>query len=274
LQAQDWYVLWAIVRKEWRIFSRYPLNALLRIADPLIWLTPVYFMSLSFSVNGRAPGFEAFTGTHNFLAFILLGNIVGSYISAVLWNMGFSLKQEMEQGTLESLWLTPNSPWLHLIGRSTVSVLVTGLNTLGVWLAAYLLFGFEITSALGPALLVLIPMVIALYGFGIAYAGIVLYLRDAVTLSDIGTYTLQILSGINFPVTALPRPLMIVGLTLPMTYAIDAIRALLIGTTPLVAIEVSLAIVLISMFVFLILGRVVFERIDTRVRKMGTLSTH
>ena len=111
-------------------------------------------------------------------------------------------------------------------------------------------FGFEITSALGPALLVLIPMVIALYGFGIAYAGIVLYLRDAVTLSDIGTYTLQILSGINFPVTALPRPLMIVGLTLPMTYAIDAIRALLIGTTPLVAIEVSLAIVLISMFVF------------------------
>ena len=56
MQAQDWYVLWAIVRKEWRIFSRYPLNALLRIADPLIWLTPVYFMSLSFSVNGRAPG--------------------------------------------------------------------------------------------------------------------------------------------------------------------------------------------------------------------------
>ena len=149
-----------------------------------------------------------------------------------------------------------------------------GREKRGVWLAAYLLFGFEITSALGPGIAGAYPDGHRSVRLRHRLRRHSVYLRDAVTLSDIGTYTLQILSGINFPVTALPRPLMIVGLTLPMTYAIDAIRALLIGTTPLVAIEVSLAIVLISMFVFLILGRVVFERIDTRVRKMGTLSTH
>lgn len=270
----DWYVLWAVVRKEWLVFLRYPLNAVMRIVEPIMWLVPVYFMGMSFSEDGYATGFVASTGTGDFLAFILLGSVVSSYVSAVIWGMGFSLKQEMEQGTLESLWLTPNSRLWLLIGRSTVSVLITGLNTVGVFLIAHVLFGFEVTGAIAAALVVLVPMVIALYGFGIAYAGIVLYLREANTLSDVGSYTLQLLTGVNFPVTALPRVLMVVGLTLPMTYAIDAIRALLIGTTPLVTIPASFIIVLASMLAFLLLGRMVFRRIDEKVRTMGTLSTH
>src|SRR5690606_40227745 len=81
----------------------------MRIVQPVMWVAPVYFMGVSFSVDGEAVGFAASTGTSEFLAFILLGSVVSSYVSAVLWGIGFSLKQEMEQGTLESLWLTPNS---------------------------------------------------------------------------------------------------------------------------------------------------------------------
>lgn len=274
MRAHDWHVLWAVIRKEWRVFLRYPLNAVMRIVEPIMWLVPVYFMGVSFSVDGEAVGFAASAGTSDFLAFILLGSVVSSYVSAVLWGMGFSLKQEMEQGTLESLWLTPNSRLWLLVGRSTVSVLITGLNTVGVMVVAYFLFGFEITGSIAAALVVLVPMVIALYGFGIAYAGIVLYLRDANTLSDMGGYVLQLVTGVNFPVTALPRALMVVGMALPMTYAIDAMRALLIDARPLVAVPASFAIVIVSMVAFLVLGRVVFERIDARVRTMGTLSTH
>lgn len=274
MRTQDWHVLWAVIRKEWRVFLRYPLNAVMRIVEPVMWLVPVYFMGVAFSDGGRMTGFEAFTGTGNFLAFILLGNVVSSYVSAVLWGIGFSLKQEMEQGTLESLWLTPNSRLWLLVGRSTISIFITALNTVGVGLVAYWLFGFEITGSLAAALVILIPMVIALYGFGIAYAGVVLYLRDANTLSDMGSYVLQLLSGVNFPVTALPRALMVVGLALPMTYAIDAMRTLVVGSAPLVSVPVSFAIVIVSMVVFLVVGRTVFDRIDRKVRTLGTLSTH
>lgn len=274
MRAHDWHVLWAVIRKEWRVFLRYPLNAIMRIIEPIMWLVPVYFMGVSFSVDGEAVGFAASTGTSEFLTFILLGSVVSSYVSAVLWGIGFSLKQEMEQGTLESLWLTPNSRLWLLVGRSTISVLITALNTAGVGLVAYFLFGFEITGSIIAALLVLIPMVIALYGFGIAYAGIVLYLREANVLSDVGGYIMQLLTGVNFPVTALPRALMVLGMAFPMTYAIDAMRALLLGTKPLVAVPLSFAIVIASMVAFLMLGRVVFDRIDAKVRTMGTLSTH
>src|SRR5690606_36696082 len=181
---------------------------------------------------------------------------------AVLWGIGFSLKQEMEQGTLESLWLTPNSRLWLLVGRSTVSVLITGRNTIGVGIVVYFLFGCEVTGSIAAALLVLVPMVIGLYGFGVAYAGIVLYLREANTLSDVGGYVLQRLTGVNCPAHAMPRTLMVVGLALPMTYSIDAMWALLLGTRPLVAVSLSFAIFIVAMAAFLWLGRSVFDRID------------
>ncbi|HEY8417808.1 MAG TPA: hypothetical protein VIK93_07225 [Limnochordales bacterium] len=114
----------------------------------------------------------------------------------------------------------------------------------------------------------------SLYGFGIAYAGVVLYARDANTLTDVGSFLVEVVSGLNYPITSLPRALMILGLTLPITYGVDAMRALVLGTRPLVAVPVSVAVVLVSMAAFLVVGRRVFDRVDARVRAMGTLGSH
>lgn len=271
---QNMAVLWAVVRKEWLIHTRYPMNLIMRFVEPLMWMTPVYFLGMSFSENGQAVGFAGSTGTNDFIGYILLGSVVGSYVSAVFWGLGFSLKQEMEQGTLESVWLTPNSRLWLLVGRSIIGVVITGLNTISVMVAAYFLFGFQIGDAIGKALLILVPTVIGLYGLGIAYAGVVLLLRDANTLTDIGSYMLNLLSGQDFPVTSLPKALLVVGMTLPMTYAIDLLRTLLLNTEPLVAVPISVAVIAGSTVVFLAVGRRVFRRIDAKVRRMGTLATH
>lgn len=271
---QNMAVLWAVVRKEWLIHTRYPMNLIMRFVEPLMWMTPVYFLGMSFSENGQAVGFAGSTGTNDFIGYILLGSVVGSYVSAVFWGLGFSLKQEMEQGTLESVWLTPNSRLWLLVGRSVIGVVITGLNTISVMVAAYFLFGFQIGDAIGKALLILVPTVIGLYGLGIAYAGVVLLLRDANTLTDIGSYMLNLLSGQDFPVTSLPKALLVVGMTLPMTYAIDLLRTLLLNTEPLVAVPISVAVIAGSTVVFLAVGRRVFRRIDAKVRRMGTLATH
>src|SRR5690606_14740292 len=137
--GQNVRVVAAVVAKEWRVFWRYPMNAAMSLLMPLTWLAPVYFMGQTFAVNGEALGFRAATGTGDFVAFMVLGGVVGSYVRAVFWGIGFALKEEMEQGTLESLWLTPNSRLVLLVGRSTVSVLITSLNTVGVMLAVYFL---------------------------------------------------------------------------------------------------------------------------------------
>jgi ABC-2 type transport system permease protein len=55
--ASQLRALFAIVRKDWKQYWRYPLNAVSTVFQPVIWLAPVYFMGKAFSVNGQALGF-------------------------------------------------------------------------------------------------------------------------------------------------------------------------------------------------------------------------
>lgn len=268
-------VLAATVWREWLVFVRYPMNAVMRLVEPIMWLTPVYFLGRTFATaDGRLPGFEAVTGTSNFLSFVLLGSIVGSYISAVMWGLGFALKQQMDEGTLEALWLTPNSRLWLLVGRSLFGLVVTGLNTASVLVLAHFLFGFSPGGPLGAALLVLVPTVVALYGFGFAYAALVLFAREANFLTDVGSFLIQVLSGVNFPVTALPRALMVLALALPITYGIDLMRALVLGTRPLVALPVAVAILGMAAVGFVAVGVRAFKAAERRIQASGTVGMH
>src|SRR5512135_911083 len=65
--------IYAVTAKDWRQYWRYPLNAISHILQPIVWLTPVYFMGLAFSVNGKALGFAGYSGTTDYMSFILLG---------------------------------------------------------------------------------------------------------------------------------------------------------------------------------------------------------
>ena len=112
--------LFAIARKDWKQYWRYPLNAVSQIFQPIIWLTPVYFMGKAFSVNGQAQGFAQYSGTADFMSFILLGTVLTNFINSVFWGMGYSLKEDMDAGVMESNWLTPEGipgrPWFqHLL---------------------------------------------------------------------------------------------------------------------------------------------------------------
>ena len=108
----------AVVKKDWLHFVRYPLNALFSTIQPLMWLTPIYFLGKSFATADGNAGFAAYAGTSDYMSFVLVGAILSNYVSAVLWGMGYALKNEMDSGMLESNWLTPMSRPLMLVGRT------------------------------------------------------------------------------------------------------------------------------------------------------------
>lgn len=267
-------VMWAIFKKDLQVFFSYPLNAAMRVVEPVMWLTPVYFMSRSFQVNGVNAGFRAYTGSTDYMAFLVLGGIVSSYVSAVFWGMGFSLKNEMDSGVLESNWLTPVPVLVQLIGRSLFNLFLTTLNTLSIGFCVYFLFGFSFVGPLLPALGVMLPLLVALYGFGFGLASVVLITNNANNIIDIVSNNITVLSGSQFPVTVLPRPLMAISLALPLTYAYDAIRGILLNTTTLLPFAVAVWVLVAFMFVSFTAGLMVFRRIERRCRTLGTLSQH
>jgi ABC-2 type transport system permease protein len=266
--------LFAIAKKDWLHFIRYPLNAIFRVVQPIIWLTPIYFLGRSFATSEGNVGFAAYSGTVDYMSFILVGAILSSYIGSVFWGMGYSLKNDMDSGVLESNWLAPIPQFSLLIGRTIANLLVTTVVNAGVLLLGWLLFGFQITGNLLQAFAVVLPMLLALYGFGFGFAAIVLIMRDANTLIDVSDYLVSIFSGSQFPVQVLPRFLLPIALALPLTYGFDVVRGFLINTKTLLPIPYEIAILLIFMGVMIPLGYTIFKRIERRSKKLGTLGLH
>ena len=266
--------LYALIRKDWKQYWRYPLNAVSSIFQPLIWIAPVYFMGQAFSVNGKALGFSQYSGTTDFMSFILIGTVLESFINAVFWGMGYALKNDMDSGVMESNWLTPIPRLLILVGHSVTNLTITAITSLGMLLFGGLIFGFNASGDVAKALLPIIPMMLGLYGFGFAFAAVVMLMREANTLVDVSSFLVQIFSGSNFPVNALPRFLLPVALALPLTYGLDAVRANLIGTTTILPQQLELILLVVFMFVMLWIGTVTFRSLERRVRTLGTLGQH
>ena len=266
--------LFVIARKDWKVFWRYPLNAVSGMFQPLIWITPVYFMGKAFSVNGEASGFAAYSGSGDYMSYILLGTVLTNFIMTVFWGMGYALKEDMDAGVLESNWLTPVSRLLILVGRTLTSMFTTTIISILMLALGATLFGFRPTGSTFAAILTAIPMLIGLYGFGFAFAGIVLFMREANTLVDVGSFLVQGFSGTSFPVKSLPYWLIPVSLMLPLTYGLDAVRGILLKTNTLLPIRVEIIILIAFMFGMLWFGSWFFHRIERRVRTMGTLGQH
>ena len=266
--------LWAIIGKDWKQYWRYPLNAVSTIFQPVIWLAPVYFMGKAFSINGRALGFSEYSGTTDYMSFLILGAVLGNFVNAVFWGMGYALKNDMDSGVMESNWLTPIPRLLILVGRSVTNLFVTAVTSFSMILLCKLVFGFNPTGDVLKAVMAIIPMLVGLYGFGFAFAGLILLMREANALVDTSSWIIQVFSGADFPVTILPKWLLPISLLIPLTYGLDAARGLLLKTNTIFSIGIEIALLIIFMFVMLWFGGWIFYRIERRVRTLGTLGQH
>lgn len=267
-------VLWQVFLKDWKQYWRYPLNAFSSILQFLIWLAPVFFMSMAFSVDGKAVGFAGYSGTTDYISFIIVGSALGNFIMAVFWGMGYSLKEDMDAGVLESTWLCPVSRPLLLVGRTLNSLVITTIDSLGSVAVASLVFGFHVTGNALLALANVIPLLIGLYGFGFAFAALIMILRESNTLVDMGSFLVQLFSGANYPIQVLPRWLLPISLALPLTYGFDAVRGWLLGTRTILPLYWEAAILVGFMVVMVVVGLRAFYALERRVRIKGTLGQY
>ncbi|HSV86603.1 MAG TPA: ABC transporter permease [Levilinea sp.] len=265
---------WAIAMKDWKVYWRYPLNAISAVLQPIVWLTPAYFMGRAFSVNGEAHGFAGYSGTTDYMSFILVGMALSNFIMAVFWGMGYALKNDMDAGVMESNWMCPLPRPLLLVGHTFSSIALTTITSLAMLLVAGALFGFHISGNVLKAIGALLPMLVGLYGFGFAFAALVMVVRESNTMVDVGSFVTTILSGAQFPVNVLPRWLLPLSLALPMTYGFDLVRGFLLNTRTVLPIPVAIGILIAMMFVLVPVGLWAFRKLERRVRVMGTLGLH
>lgn len=257
-----------------KIYFRYPINFIMTLFEPIMWLSPFYFMGKSFSVGGKLQGFEKYTGNSDFMSFLVVGFMISTYVSTVFWTMGFSLKEEMRQGVLESNWSAPVNRVVLMISKSLFQFCAATFEIILTGFVCHFAFGFTITSGLLKVIAFLIPGIIGMLGLGLAVGALVLLAKEANGIIDIVNSMVSAFSGSYFPVKVLPKGFLFISLAIPMTYLYDSSRALLNGQTPLLSLQVEFFIIMIAMFVFLALGSFIFMRVERKCRELGILSVH
>ena len=257
-----------------KIYFRYPVNLIMTLIEPLIWLTPFYFMGKSFSSGGKITGFEKYTGNSDFMGFLVVGYMVTAYVSTVFWTMGFSLKNEMREGVLESNWTAPVNRIVLMVSKSLFQFCATTFEVIMTGIVCHFVFGFTVTAGVLKAILFLIPGIIGMMGLGMAVGALVLLAKEANGIIDMTNSILSALSGGFFPVKVMPKGFLFISLILPLTYVYDSSRAILISQEPIFSLKEEFLIILVAMVGFCVVGNWIFMRVERRCRMKGVLGTH
>jgi len=222
----------AATRKEWRIMRRYPATFVSFVFWPIALPLAFVFQAEAFA-GGRSDTIGAFatrTGTEQVAGFLFVGWATYMWLSLILWGPGTALRTEQIRGSLEAIFLTPASRVVVLFGPA-VSQLIWAIWVFAV-VGVALWVGFGIT--VGPAealraLGVIMVGVPALYAIGALFASVVLRFGEVHSLVQGVRGLFTAVCGMSFPIVVLPDWAQVVALSLPPTYLIADLRAVLLA---------------------------------------------
>jgi len=182
----------------------------------------------------------------------------------VVSGVGFSISREKEQGTMDGLMVSPITRRAIIFGKvlsQTVRGLIQAFLILGL---SMLLFGVRIY---GSPLLMLLTMLLGVASF--VGVGIILTVfapeqETAQMIVILLQFPMMFLSGIIFPVTSLPGWMQWIGKAMPLYYAADALRKVVILNAGLNVIATDLIILIAYALITLTAAVPLFEKAMTR----------
>jgi ABC-2 type transport system permease protein len=260
----------ALFRRDLAVARSYRAAFLLEIFETLFAVAGFYFLS-RFIESPQLDRSLPQGGTY--FAFALVGLAFFDYLSVALRAFDDGLQDARQNGTLEHLLVTQTSLPVILAGSILYPFVLLSLRTaiyLG-WGAA--LFGFPLREAnwLG-ALLVLLASILAFSGLGIFSASYLLIFKRGNPVNWALVGISSVVGGMMYPVSVLPGWLQQVARLVPVTYALEGMRAALLGHATLRQLWPSLAALLVFAAVLLPISFAAFSWALRRTKITGTLT--
>jgi ABC-2 type transport system permease protein len=265
----------AMSRKELTIMIRYPVEFVASFGQVFLIVIVLTLAGMMFSPGGVQAG----GGSSATAGLVVYGFILFIFLSDTLWTIGYNVRREQKQGTLEQLYLSPASKSASLISRVTVTLVWTGLLSItSGWLMSVMIGRLPFAN-LPLGILILILALAGTFGVGFAFAALTLRVRETgQTLANLFQFAFMLLCAPFFPFSALPAAMQVVSRIIPLSYGVDAFRSTLMdypaGFPELAPIEVELVIVVAFGLLMPVLGLWLYRRAEDRARRTGSLSEY
>jgi ABC transporter DrrB family efflux protein len=213
-----------ITRRNLLVWLRVPAYIMFTV------IQPVMFVLLFRYVFGGAIPVQVAGGYVNFL----MPGIIAQTAAFATFGTAISLAQELKKGVIDRLKSMPMTRSAVLAGRlvaDTGRMFLTTLIVIGVGYAV----GFRFTNGFGPA----VEMVVLATVFGLAvccisaYTGLAIGDEESVqAFGLVWLFPVTFLSSAFVPIKTMPGWLQAFANNQPVTYVIDAMRAMALGHAP------------------------------------------
>jgi ABC-2 type transport system permease protein len=242
------YILWL---RQLKRYVRAKSRIVGSLGQPILFLLALGY--------GFGSVFQA-SGQGNYLQFLAPG-IVGMSILFTAIFGGIEVIWDKQFGFLKETLVAPVSRIQIMFGRSlggaTVAV-IQGVIVLGL----ATLFGFRPLAGQIPLALLFMFLIALLFtALGTAIASVLNDMQGFQLIMNFLVMPMFFLSGALFPLTGLPKILNIITRVNPMTYGVDGLRGLLVGSNHF-SIANDFFVISIITLVFLGIGSYLFNKIE------------
>lgn len=257
-------------KKHFIVMTRYPVNFVVSFGVVLIFMLMFVLASTMFA----DPETGDTSGISNTIAY---GFIMFMFLTSTLWDIGYTIRDEQMQGTLEAFYLSPVNKFSNMISRIFASFLWTALNSIvALALLSYVIGSISVDN-LALGLYVLFISITGFIGVGFVFSAVTLKLKEsAAMLANFLQFAFMIICAMFFPFSSLPYFLVnYVSKVVPISYSVDAFRSVMSGTEPeLAGLGAELVIVTLFGLLMPVAGYIIYKRIENSSRIDGSLSEY
>ena len=181
------------------------------------------------------------------------------FMSSML-GLGNSIAGERERGELARLFMTPTSVSSVLSGKIISQVVKEMIRAIILILAAMLIFNVVINGSMALLILVMLVSVLCFVGFGMMISATSKTQEDYIQIVMPIAMPMMFICGVFFPKETMPWILQKISYFLPLTYAENAFRAVMLQGAGIGDVTIDLLILLGFTALFFIVGVVRFNR--------------
>lgn len=199
-------------------------------------------------------------GDIRYIDFLVPAILAMTVMFSAMFGMGESLAGERERGELARLFMTPTSVTTVISGKILSKLTIETVRALILIMVAIMLFGVIINGSMVLTLLLLVLSVLCFVGFGIMISARVGTQEDYAQIVMPFTMPMMFVSGVFYPLETMPWIFQKIAYLFPLTYANDALRAVMLKGAGLGAIWVDVVVLLGFTALFYALGVTRFNR--------------
>ncbi|MFQ6128870.1 MAG: ABC transporter permease [Thermoplasmata archaeon] len=211
---------------------------------------------------------------------MMYGFIIFIFLSFILWEVGFSIREEQFRGTLETLYLSPANKLSNLISRIfAIFLWISVIASIALVVVATVAGGLPIHN-IALAFAILFLTVSGILGMSFFVAGLTIKIKESAALFvNFLQFFFMIFCAAFFPFRALPAVITnYISMWIPVSYSIDAFRSVLIGFPEdfpeLLPFEMEMVIVILFGILSPLLGYLFYRYSEKKARTEGTLSEY